>query len=232
MGDLRAAAFSRVVFFTGAGLSAESGVPTYRGAGGLWHEYRPEEYASQEAFERDPEKVWDFHDQRRALTGACRPNAGHESIARFEEAHPSTWVVTQNIDGLHAKAGTRRLHELHGTLWRLRCDACGVVVENGEVPLGSRRHECGAYWRPDIVWFGDLLKLDTIAGAQEVIAACDLLVSIGTSGVVYPAAQLPLLAKQAGATLIEVNPEETPLSRLYDVCVREPAGKALQTLLG
>lgn len=231
MGVPRASAFERVVFFTGAGLSVESGVPTYRGAGGLWHEYRPEEYACQEAFERDPDKVWDFHDERRARTGACAPNEGHEAIARFEAAHPATSVVTQNIDGLHGRAGSRNVHELHGSMWRLRCDGCGVVVENRDVPLVPRTCSCGAYWRPGIVWFGDTLPLDVVEAAEEAIARCDLLVSVGTSAVVYPAARLPLLAKQAGATLVEVNPEETPLSALYDVCIREPASLALRSLL-
>ncbi len=228
---MKATAFQRVVFFTGAGISAESGVPTYRGAGGLWHEYRPEEYACQEAFERDPEKVWDFHDQRRERTAACSPNAGHEAIARFERARPSTTVVTQNIDGLHAKAGSRAVHELHGSMWRLRCEGCGIERENRDVPLVPRTCACGAYWRPGIVWFGDMLPMDTVRAATEAIERCDLLVSVGTSASVYPAAQLPLLAKQAGATLVEVNPEETPLSRLYDVCLRELASRALPALL-
>lgn len=227
---LRATDFQRVVFFTGAGISAESGVPTYRGAGGLWHEYRPEEYACQEAFERDPEKVWDFHDKRRELTGACEPNEGHRAIARFEERRPSTTVVTQNIDGLHQRAGSRTVYELHGSMWKLRCEGCGAANENRDVPLSPRTCSCGAYWRPGIVWFGDMLPMDTVRAAEEAMAACDLLVSVGTSAVVYPAAQLPLIAKQAGATLVEVNPEETPLSAVYDVHLREPASRALAAL--
>lgn len=228
---MRASDFERVVFFTGAGISAESGVPTYRGAGGLWHEYRPEEYACQEAFERDPEKVWDFHDKRRQLTGACAPNAGHEAIARFEARRPSTTVVTQNIDGLHARAGSRNVYELHGSMWRIRCERCRTLVDNRDVPLVPRTCACGAYWRPDIVWFGDMLPMDVVSAAEEAIRSCDLLISVGTSASVFPAAQLPLLAKHAGATLVEINPEETPLSRLYDVCLREPASKALPKLL-
>lgn len=228
---MKAESFKRVVLFTGAGISAESGVPTYRGAGGLWHEYRPEEYACQEAFERDPDKVWDFHDKRRELTGACKPNAGHEAIARFEERHPRTTVVTQNIDGLHARAGSRNVYELHGSMWRIRCERCRTLVDNHDVPLVPRTCTCGAYWRPDIVWFGDMLPMDVVRAAEEAIASSDLLVSVGTSASVYPAAQLPMVAKQAGATLVEVNPEETPLSGLYDVHLREPASKALPKLL-
>lgn len=223
--------FSRVVFFTGAGMSAESGVPTYRGQGGLWHEYRPEEYACQEAFERDPDKVWDFHDKRRATTGACAPHEGHELLARFEERFAETVVVTQNIDGMHQLAGSRTVHELHGSLWRLRCERCGVSEESRAAPLVPRTHACGAYWRPGIVWFGDYLPASTVEAATKAISGCDLLVSVGTSAVVYPAAQLPLLAEAAGATLVEINPEETPLSPVYTHHVRLPASAALRALL-
>lgn len=221
----------RVVFFTGAGMSAESGVSTYRGRGGIWHEYRYEDYACQEAFERDPEKVWDFHDMRREKTGALAPHAGHEAIAALERARPETCVVTQNIDGLHQRAGSRRVYELHGSLWRVRCDRCGVGMENREVPLLSRKHACGAYLRPDIVWFGDFLRADVVEAALAAVRTCDLLVSVGTSAQVYPAAEMPLHAKRAGAFLVEVNPEETPLSPIYDRCVRAPASEVLKALV-
>lgn len=222
----------RIVFFTGAGMSAESGVPTYRGRGGIWHEYNYEDYACQEAFERDPEKVWDFHDKRRATTGACAPHRGHELIAALERARPSTWIITQNIDGLHQRAGSEHVLELHGSLWRVRCDRCGVVFESREVPVASRRHACGEHLRPDIVWFGDMLRLDTVREAIRRAQECDVFVSVGTSAVVFPAAEMPLYAKQRGARLIEVNPEETPLSEAYDVCLRTPASEALEALIG
>jgi NAD-dependent deacetylase len=225
--------FQKVVFFTGAGMSAESGVPTYRGEGGIWHEYNFEDYACQDAFDRTPERVWDFHDKRREMTGACEPHGGHALIARFEDARPAvTTIVTQNIDGMHQRAGSKTVHELHGSMWRVRCDACGVMVENLDRPIAPRTHDCGGYWRPDIVWFGDNLRMDVIRSAQEAIAGCDLLVSIGTSAVVFPAAELPLLARQQGATLVEVNPEETPLSAAYHAHLREPASVALERLLG
>jgi NAD-dependent deacetylase len=223
--------YARVVFFTGAGMSAESGVPTYRGEGGLWEQYKPEEYACQEAFERDPEHVWDFHDKRRKLTGACSPHEGHELIARYQQLNPSAVIVTQNIDGMHQQAGATGVYELHGSLWRVRCDSCGVLEDNRQEALDPRTHSCGGYWRPDIVWFGDMLRMDVIRGASEAIAGCDLLISIGTSAVVYPAAELPHLARRAGATLVEVNPEETQLSDLYDACLRAPASVALRALL-
>jgi len=222
--------FSRVVFFTGAGMSAESGVPTYRGNGGVWEQYDWESYACQRAFDRDPERVWDFHDMRRQLTSTCEPHAGHRLISNFESTAPRTVVVTQNIDGMHQKAGSHTVHELHGSLWQVRCSGCGMIEVNYELPLHSRRHSCGAYWRPDIVWFEDPLRLPTVAKAIAAIEACDLLVSIGTSAVVFPAAELPLVAARAGAILIEINPEYTPLSEAYHHCLRMPASEGLKCL--
>jgi NAD-dependent deacetylase len=222
--------FERPVFFTGAGMSAESGVPTYRGKGGTWSEYHPEEVACQAAFERDPEKVWDFHEMRRKNTMACRPHRGHAAITEVQRKKPGMRIVTQNIDGMHQRAGTTDVIELHGSLWRLRCDAAGERVFNDEIPLKSRRHPSGAYWRPDIVWFGDMLRGDVIDEAIRALEGCDLLVSVGTSAVVHPAAELPLIARRAGATLIEINPEETPLSHAYEHHLRMPASEALLEL--
>ncbi|MHC4957483.1 MAG: SIR2 family NAD-dependent protein deacylase [Planctomycetota bacterium] len=220
--------FERVVFFTGAGLSAESGIPTYRGKGGIWAEYDYTEFACQRAFDRDPEKVWDFHDKRRGAVGACEPNAGHAIVA----AHPSATVVTQNIDGLHQRAGSEDVIELHGSLWRVRCEACGATEVNTDVPIESRTCACGAHWRPGIVWFEDMLDPATIAAAESACARCDLLVSVGTSGVVFPAAGLPRVALEAGATLVEINPEETVVSAWYHHHLRGPASEMLQSLVG
>jgi NAD-dependent deacetylase len=224
--------FKRIVFFTGAGMSAESGVPTYRGHGGVWTQYNYEDYACQRAFDRDPKGVWEFHDRRRQSTGACRPHSGHALIAALEQRRSGVTVVTQNIDGMHQRAGSKTVFELHGSMWRLRCDACGIVVDNLDVPLGTYQHECGNWWRPDIVWFGDMLRPDTVQRAQDAISTCDLLVSIGTSAVVYPAAQFPLLARQTGAKLVEINLEETPLSSAYDLCLRGSASAMLAKLFG
>ena len=225
------AAFERVVFFTGAGISAESGIPTYRGSGGVWAQYDYRQYACQEAFERDPEKVWEFHEVRRRKVGGCEPNAGHRAIAAFQARRPGTTVITQNIDGLHGRAGAVGVLELHGSLWRLRCDRCRTIDDNTEVPLSSRTHACGAYLRPDIVWFGDSLVRATVDAALEAIAACDALVAVGTSAAVYPAAELPLVARRRGAQLIEVNLEDTPLSYAYDVHLRGRSGDVLPDLL-
>jgi len=231
--------FARIVFFTGAGLSAESGVPTYRGRGGVWSRYDWREHACQRAFERDPAKVWDFHDERRKAIAAVGPNAGHAFLADLQRSHPSVAIVTQNIDGLHQRAGARDVIELHGSLWRVRCAKDRTVEENLEAPIGSRRcRTCGGWLRPDIVWFEDELDASVVARAERAIAGSDLFVAVGTSGEVYPAADLPLLARAGGALLVEVNPEETRMSGLYDLRLRIPATRlaelatALETAAG
>ncbi len=230
--DLRLRDYDRIVFFTGAGLSAESGLETYRGAGGVWHRYRWEEYACQRAFERDPEKVWDFHDERRAHAASCNPNAGHRVIAEVQQEKPETVVITQNIDGLLQRAGCTNVLELHGSLWRVRCDREGRTVENFDLPLRPRRCDCGAYWRPDIVWFEDMLDSQKLAASAEALEKCDLLVSVGTSAAVFPAADLPRIALRRGVRSVEVNLEETPVSHLYEICLRGKASQILQSLWG
>jgi NAD-dependent deacetylase len=230
MGLPRIKDFRRVVFFTGAGMSAESGIPTYRGKGGIWGAYDWEEYACERAFARDPEKVWDFHDVRRKAVAAAEPNVGHRIVAQVEAAQPDTWVLTQNIDGLHRRAGTRNLVELHGSLWRVRCAREGKTTEDLSVPIASRRCVCGAYLRPDIVWFEDALASASLEAAERALEGCDLLVSVGTSAVVYPAAQLPVIAMRRGAVTVEVNPEDTPVSERYQHRVRQGASAALASL--
>jgi NAD-dependent deacetylase len=229
--SLRIADFSRVVFFTGAGLSAASGVPTYRGKGGIWKSYDYESCACQEAFEQNPEYVWEFHNYRRSLIAKCEPTEGHRLIARYEEQVPAACVVTQNIDGLHQLAGSLCVHELHGNIWQLRCDRCGYRDETREAPLKDLHCPgCNAYKRPNIVWFGDSLFPDVLSAVDQALRQCDLLISIGTSAQVYPAAQMPLVAKRAGATLVEINPEETPLSHAYTHHYRSSADAALREL--
>jgi len=216
-----------IVFFTGAGMSVESGIPTYRGTGGVWKEYNYREYACQEAFERDPEKVWNFHDQRRQKIADCRPNRGHEIIAGTEKLFSRITVITQNIDGLHQRTGSTKVIELHGSIWRLYCRPTGRLIENFELPLENRCCHGEHYWRPDIVWFGDPLREENIREAVAAMESCDLFISIGTSAVVYPAAHLPLIAMKNGARTIEINPEETPLSSEYQEIYRQSASKAL-----
>jgi len=219
--------FERIVFFTGAGMSAESGIPTYRGRGGIWHEYNYEDYACQRAFDRDPEKVWDFHDKRREKVAACAPNAGHLLIARVQKEQPGTTIITQNIDGLHQRAGATSVIELHGSLWRVRCDREGTVRPELGVPISPRTCACGAYLRPDIVWFEDALDPGNLDRARDALRGCQLLCSIGTSGVVYPAGALPTIAMEAGAISVEINLEDTPVSDLYQYRLRGPASELL-----
>lgn len=228
----RFADFQRIVFFTGAGLSAESGIPTYRGVGGIWHEYDYSEYACQRAFDRDPNKVWDFHDLRRAKIGSCQPNDGHKVIAAIQQANPTTRIVTQNIDGLHTRAGAQKVIELHGSLWRVRCDAESIVRDDLTVPMTPRRCSCGAYWRPDIVWFEDMLSEKVLRRASRALEECDLLVSVGTSGLVYPAAALPQIAAESGAVCVEINLQDTPVSNLYSHHPRGPASEILKIMAG
>ena len=226
--DLRE--FEHVVFFTGAGLSAESGIPTYRGHGGIWKQYNYEDYACQRAFDRDPEKVWDFHDKRRERVAACEPNDGHRIIAEVLREKPGACIVTQNIDGLHQRAGVEDVIELHGSLWRVRCDRDGIVTPNDQVPLNPRLCACGAYWRPDIVWFEDMLDRRVLERAGAALSGSDAIVSVGTSGVVYPAADLPRIALSSGAVSVEINLEDTPVSHLYQYRLRMSASEALAAL--
>ena len=230
MSPPRFADFERILFFTGAGLSAESGIPTYRGKGGMWTEYDYEDYACQRAFERDPEKVWDFHDKRRATVGACEPNYGHRIIAEVQRERAGTSVVTQNIDGLHQRSGATDVVELHGSLWRVRCDGENIVRADTSVPMSPRTCTCGAYFRPDIVWFEDSLEHRVVRRARELLESCDLLVTVGTSGLVYPAADLPRIAMQNGATTVEINLDETPVSPLYQHRLRGKASDLLASM--
>ena len=213
--------FKNIVFFTGAGMSAESGVPTYRGRGGIWNDYRWEEYACQEAFDHDPEKVLRFHELRRQSVLACEPHPGHFVIADLAKKHPQVTVVTQNIDGMHQRAGSKNVVELHGSLWRVRCRNHAILEDIGEKYKSLKCEQCGSWLRPDIIWFGDMLNQDVIHEATLIMGRCDLFISIGTSGVVWPAAGFPKIAKDHGARCIEINPEPNDMSRIYDESIRE-----------
>ncbi len=230
--------YQHIVFFTGAGMSAESGVPTYRGTGGVWHRYNWQAYACQEAFDRDPLSVLKFHELRRKSVLACQPHAGYFAIAELEQRHPDVTVVTQNIDGMHPRSGSMNVIELHGSLWRLRCAAHGLIEDTGETYQSCVCGKCGAWLRPDIVWFGDRLDQEVLNRASEKIGQCDLFISIGTSGAVWPAAGLPEIAKNNGARCIEINPEPSEQScfnfaqqpHLYDEIIPLPAGRILPGL--
>lgn len=223
--------YAQIVVFTGAGLSAESGVPTYRGSGGIWHQYRYEDYACQRAFERDPQRVLDFHALRRGAVRQCLPHAGHRHLARLQAVHPRLTVITQNIDGLLQRAGVQVAAELHGSLWRLRC-ACGVRGDEADGEFQRRRCErCGAWLRPDITWFEDAVDRAVFARAGACVREADLFVAVGTSAVVWPAAGFIGLARDAGACMVEINPEATEASAGFEFCVRAVASQALPQCL-
>lgn len=218
----------RVVFFTGAGISAESGVPTYRGRSGIWGEYNPDEVACQAAFERDPERVLAFHEQRRALVAGCAPNVAHHVIAQWQQRHAGVTVVTQNTDGLHARAGSTQVIELHGSLWRLRCAQHGAIPDISEGPYRQRQcPQCADHMRPDITWFGDRVDQRAFDRAGDAVAEATLFVAIGTSAVVWPAAGFIDLAVRTGGTMVEINIETTEASSAFAHHLREPASKAL-----
>ena len=223
--------YRQPLFFTGAGMSAESGVPTYRGHGGIWAQYRFEEYACEDAFRRDPARVLDFHELRRRSILDCAPHAGHLHLAAMQRNFRKLRVVTQNIDGLLQRAGVEVAAELHGSLWRLRCERHGVREDLGQASFAHKHCEhCGNWLRPDVTWFHDLVDQTVFAQAEALVRSADLFVSIGTSGVVWPAAGFAQLARDSGAHMIEVNPEDNEASGLYHERVREAAGTALPLL--
>lgn len=225
----------RVVVFSGAGVSRESGLDTFRGAGGLWERMRPEELATPEAFRADPGTVWRWYAWRYRQASEAQPNPAHAAIARLETLFPAVLVVTQNVDRLHQRAGSRSLLELHGTITRAVCERCGSDRDMGEAVAESSEQpplcSCGGRFRPAVVWFGEMLPQDVLVRAYEEATFCDLFLSVGTSSVVYPAAGLIDLAHQAGACLIEVNPEPTPYSSIMDLRLAAPAGEALPALV-
>jgi NAD-dependent deacetylase len=220
-----------VAVLTGAGISAESGVPTFRGDGGLWRNYRAEDLATPHAFRRDPGLVWEWYDVRRALIGKCQPNEAHRTLAEMENHFDDFTIITQNVDGLHWLAGSRNIIELHGNIWRMRCTrGCRPDWVDRTVPLPeipARCSACGELARPDVVWFGESLPEDALDAAFAAAQRCQLMLVIGTSAVVQPAASLPLLALERGAVIVEINPQPTPLSEVVDLAVREPAATAL-----
>jgi NAD-dependent deacetylase len=223
-----------VVVLTGAGVSAESGVPTFRGAEGLWRNFRPEELATPQAFQRDPKQVWEWYDWRRGLIAKLSPNPGHFAIAKMEKEIPDFLLVTQNVDGLHRLAGNAKMVELHGNIWHTRCVAEGMVEENRDVPLREipPKCRCGALLRPHIVWFGESLEEENLGAAFDACKKCELMIVAGTSSVVQPAASLAGLAKDSGALVVEINPDETAITEFVDISIRGKSGEVLPLLAG
>lgn len=217
----------RMVVLTGAGISAESGVPTFRGAGGLWREYRATDLATPEAFARNPQLVWEFYNYRREVLAPLQPNAAHKALVSLEERIPEFVLLTQNIDGLHQAAGSRAVVELHGNIWWVRCSRCGRKSEDRRVPVPFPPHcdACGAMMRPDVVWFGESLDPYVLQTAYTKLEHCDVMLVIGTSGVVQPAASMGLYAQEHGAFVVEINLEPTPYSRAFNVSLLGKAGE-------
>jgi len=224
---------SHVVAFTGAGISAESGVPTFRGPEGIWRKFKPEELASMDAFMRNPALVWEWYAHRKAIIATVQPNPGHAALARMEKLFPRFTLITQNIDNLHRRAGSIVVHELHGNIERSYCMKCGKLYPNVTLPEQGRAPvctACGGVIRPDVVWFGEMLPEEEWEASAAAAGDADVFLSIGTSAVVYPAASLPAMAKRRGAYLVEVNTEPTPLTASADEFLCGPSGALLPLL--
>ena len=221
-----------VAVLTGSGISAESGIPTFREAQtGLWERYDPQQLATPEAFAHDPELVWNWYGCRRELVGRATPNAGHLALVQLEDLVPQLTLITQNVDGLHSRAGSTEVIELHGNIMRTKCSAEGVIAgvyDEGETPPVCVN--CGAPLRPDVVWFGEMLPAGAMESASSAARSCDLFLSVGTSSLVYPAAGLPHEALVGGATVVEVNADETPLTAYAHYVLRGRAGHGLPAL--
>jgi NAD-dependent deacetylase len=221
-----------IAVLTGAGISAESGIPTFRGPGGAWEKFRLEDVATRAGFDRDPVKVWQWYGLRRATIDSAQPNAGHRALAELEPRTPRFTLVTQNIDGLHQRAGNRNVLEIHGNIWTLRCTRCHREWLDSMVPLPLLpRCECGGLARPAVVWFGELLPQDVWNMAEQATANSEVFLVVGTSAVVYPAAGLIELAHRSGARVIEVNTEPTAMSAVADCSILGAAGEILPRLL-
>jgi NAD-dependent deacetylase len=219
----------RVAVLTGAGISAESGVPTFRGQGGLWRQYRATDLATPEAFAENPRLVWEFYNWRREVLAPLHPNPGHQALVVMEDRFSEFTLITQNIDGLHQTSGSRKMIELHGNIWRVRCTECGKTTEDRRVPLPELPAcaSCGGLLRPDVVWFGEMLDPQILDQAYRTIEGCQVMLVIGTSGVVQPAASMGATARRGGAFVAEINLEPTPYTDIYDLSILGKAGEVL-----
>jgi NAD-dependent deacetylase len=223
-----------IVAFTGAGMSAESGVPTFRGDQGIWKKFKPEELANFDAFMRNPELVWEWYKARKQIIAAIQPNAGHYALATMEKYFKHVAIITQNIDNLHRRAGSSTVYELHGNIERNYCLGCGKYYTTEEILQQDKVPHCPAcdgLIRPDVVWFGELLPDEEWNSSVTAAERADIFLSVGTSGVVYPAASLPLMAKLAGAYVVEINIEPTDLSQKADEVLLGKSGEILPKLL-
>lgn len=231
----------KIAVLTGAGVSKESGVPTFRDAlEGLWARYDPQELATPHAFERNPKLVWDWYEFRRGLVRKAKPNPGHVALTDIQKRKPDTWIITQNVDDLHEQAESQNVIHLHGNIASTKCSAdCRgnpTLIDLNALPetltWDAEKQPppcpyCGAYARPDVVWFGEMLPADALSDAHDLSVACDLMIVVGTSGLVTPAANLPRYAKRAGASVLEVNPDYSMISSIADLRLEAPSGQIL-----
>ncbi len=222
-----------VVAFTGAGISAESGIATFRTNDGLWTKFRPEELANVDAFLANPDLVWRWYQARREVILNAAPNAGHLAIAELERLVPKVPVITQNIDGLHGQAGSAEVVELHGSIRKNFCQNCGRRYDDQRLLTVAKVQECGCGGkiRPDVVWFGEMLPANAMMMAERYAQQANVFFSIGTSALVYPAAGLPLLARESGAYVVEINPEQTPITRHMHESIRATSGTVMPMIV-
>ncbi len=220
---------------TGAGISAESGIPTFRSADGLWKNYSATELATPEAFEKDPELVWEWYHWRQGIILKAKPNPAHYAVAELEKKFNNFLLLTQNVDNLHRRAGSNKVLELHGNIFRARCLNCGRIVHHQIEPEkeinNSPRCDCGGRLRPDVVWFGEAIPQDIWQTSLEFLSTADTSIICGTSGVVWPAAAIPEMAKKSGAKTIEINLEPTPISSIVDISIQGKAGEILPQII-
>jgi len=225
---------SYIVAFTGAGVSAESGIPTFRGRDGLWRRYDPTKLATPEAFMEDPKRVWEWYKWRMEVIAKAKPNPAHIVLAKMEEKGLVKTIITQNVDGLHQKAGARNVIELHGNIWRVKCinNECGYRTTIAKPPeqLPPRCPKCGSLLRPDVVWFGEPLPRRAWEQAVGEASRADLIIVIGTSGVVQPAAMIPLIVKRRGGRIVDINVEETAYKDIADLFIKARAGEVFKLL--
>ena len=225
-----------VTVFTGAGISAESGVPTFRGEDGIWKKFKPEELANFDAFMRNPELVWEWYRHRKQVIAAIRPNSGHFALVEMERRSKDFAIITQNIDNLHRRAGSQTVYELHGNIERNYCLGCGTYFSDDEILLPDTRSvprcvACQGLIRPDVVWFGEQLPEDQWSASEHAARHAEVFFSIGTSVVVYPAASLPMIARDSGAYVIEINVERTEISDVVDEVLLGRSGEILPAIV-
>jgi NAD-dependent deacetylase len=223
----------RVMISTGAGISTESGIPAFRGPDGLWENFKPEELATPEAFQRDPRKVWEWYDWRRQKIREVEPNGGHRALVEMESIFQRMFLFTQNIDGLHQRAGSKNVQELHGNIWRVRCLKEKRTFESLQTPFEQipPHCECGSLIRPDVVWFGESLPQDILSTAFQVAANCDVFFLIGSSATVEPAASFAWIAQENGAFVVEINDGITPVTEIANECLLGKSGILLPELV-